>query len=68
MRNFKTLVRNIGASAALGALAVQSAHAALPTEVTTALDDAKVDGVAVAGIVLTIIIAIAAFKYVRRAL
>ncbi len=68
MRNFKTLARNIGASAALGVLAAQSAHAALPTEVTTALEDAQTDGVAVAGIVLTIIICIAAFKYVRRGL
>lgn len=46
----------------------QSALAALPAGVETALNDAQVDGVAVAGIVLGIIIAIAAFKYIRRAL
>jgi|GEM_PF-731877 len=49
-------------------LALGSANAALPKDVTDALSAAKVDGVTVAGIVLTIIIAIAAFKYVRRAL
>lgn len=46
----------------------QSALAALPADASTALDTAKTDGVAVAGIVLGIIIAIAAFKYIRRAL
>lgn len=45
-----------------------SAFAEVPTEVTTALDGAKADGVTIAGVVLTVIIAIAAFKYIRRAL
>lgn len=53
---------------ALTAAASTSVHAALPTDVTTALDTASADGVELAGIVLAIIIAIAAFKYIRRAL
>lgn len=44
------------------------AYAAVPADVTTALTDAKADGVNVAGIVLGVIIAIAAFKYIRKAL
>ncbi|MDH1729854.1 major capsid protein [Pseudomonas chengduensis] len=68
MQNLKVLRRSLGASAAVGLLAMQQAHAALPTGVTTALTDAQVDGVEVAGIVLGVIIAIAAFKFIRRAL
>jgi len=68
MQNLKVLRRSLGATAAVGLLAMQQAHAALPAGVTTALADAQVDGVEVAGIVLTVIIAIAAFKYIRRAL
>lgn len=43
-----------------------SALAAVPTEVTTALGDAKTDGIAVAGLVLVAIIAMYAFKLMRR--
>jgi nitrate reductase gamma subunit len=43
------------------------AQAAVPTEVTTALTDAKADAISVAGTVFGIIIAIAAFLYMRRA-
>ncbi|HBO1399261.1 TPA: phage coat protein [Pseudomonas aeruginosa] len=68
MQHLKTLRRSLGASAAVGLLAMQQAHAALPTGVTTALTDAQADGVEVAGIVLGVIIAIAAFKFIRRAL
>lgn len=68
MQHLKTLRRSLGASAAVGLLAMQQAHAELPTGVTDALDGAKTDGVQVAGIVLGVIIAIAAFKFIRRAL
>ena len=68
MQNLKVLRRSLGATAAVGLLAMQQAHAALPAGVTTSLADAQVDGVEVAGIVLTVIIAIAAFKYIRRSL
>jgi hypothetical protein len=47
---------------------VSSAFAAVPGDVTTALADAKSDGVNIAGTVLGVIIAIAAFKYIRKAL
>lgn len=68
MQQLKTLGRSFGAAAAVGLLSVQQAQAALPTGVTDALDAAKTDGVEVAGIVLGVIIAIAAFKFIRRAL
>lgn len=68
MQHLKTLRRSLGASAAVGLLAMQQAHAALPDGVTSALTDAQADGVTVAGIVLGVIIAIAAFKFIRRAL
>lgn len=42
--------------------------AAVPADVTTSLTTAKTDGVTVAGVVLGVIVAIAAFKYIRRAL
>lgn len=42
--------------------------AAVPTEVTTALGDAKTDAVSVAGTVIGIIVAIAAFLYMRKAI
>ena len=61
----KSIVK--GGFAALSAVA-GSAMAAVPADVTTALTDAKADGVQVAGVVLTVVIAIAAFKYIRRAL
>ncbi|WP_075122788.1 major capsid protein [Pseudomonas aeruginosa] len=51
----------------LGLLAGQ-AMAEVPAEVTSSLNVAKADGVAVGGVVLGVIIAIAAFKYIRRAL
>lgn len=43
-----------------------SSHAALSQDVTTALDTAKTDGVALATAVLVVIIAIAAFKLLRK--
>ncbi|WP_313506839.1 major capsid protein [Stutzerimonas nitrititolerans] len=49
-------------------VAAGSAFAALPEGVESALTAAQTDGVAVAGLVLGVIIAIAAFKYIRRAL
>ena len=68
MRNLQTLKRSLGAAAAIGVLSMQQANAALSTDVTDALDAAKTDGVAIGGLVLAVIIAIAAFKYLRRAL
>lgn len=61
-------VRAFGGFVALTAISSQQAFAAVPAEVTAALDAAKEDGVTVAGVVLVVIIAIAAFKFIRRAL
>lgn len=43
-----------------------TALAAVPADVTTALTDAKADGIAVAGLVLIAVIAMYAFKLMRR--
>lgn len=45
-----------------------SAQAAVPTDVTTALTTAAADSVTVAGLALAIIVGIAAFRYMRRAI
>lgn len=61
--------RNTAAAAGSGALMLAGqAYAAVPAEVTTALDDAKADAMTVGGLVLVVIIAIAAFKFIRRAI
>lgn len=68
MKQLQNLKRSLGVVAAIGVLSIQQAYAALGTDVTTALETAKTDGVAIGGLVLAVIIAIAAFKYLRRAL
>lgn len=45
-----------------------SALAEVPTEVTSSLGDAKADGIAIATLVLVAIIAIFAFKLMRKGL
>ncbi|MNO03024.1 Bacteriophage coat protein B [compost metagenome] len=58
-------------AAAAGALSLGYAlpsFAAVSTEVSTALSDAKADVATVGGLVLVVIVAAAAFKYMRRAL
>lgn len=59
--------RVIGAVVGLSTIA-GSSFAALPTEVTTALTNAKDDGLAVGVAVLVAIVAIYALKLARRAL
>lgn len=44
------------------------AFAAVPADVTTALTDAKADSTTVAGLALIIIVAVTAFKYMRKGL
>lgn len=59
------------AAAAVGAGALMlagQAYAAVPADVTTALEEAKTDAMTVGGLVLVVIIAIAAFKFIRRAI
>lgn len=65
---FKITKRNLAALAALMTIAAGNAMAAVPTEVSTALGDAKTDGVTVATAVLVAIVAIFAFKLMRRGL
>ena len=50
------------------ALVGASAHAAIPTEVQTALDALSTDALTVAGIVLAAIVAVYAFKFIRKGL
>lgn len=45
-----------------------SAMAAVPESVSTGLADAKADALTVGGLVIGIIIAIAGFKYIKRAM
>lgn len=61
-------LEKVGSGFALVAASVGSAMAEVPTEVTGALTDAQADGVKVAGAVLVVLIAIGAFKFIRRAL
>ena len=53
---------------ALVATGVGSARAALPTEVETALGNLSTDALKVAGIVLAAIVAVYAFKFIRKGL
>lgn len=53
-------------AAVLGA--VGSAHAAIPAEVQTALDALSADALTVAGIVLAAVVAVYAFKFIRKGL
>lgn len=61
--------RNIFAPVlAAGTLLAASAHAAIPTDVQTALDNLSADALTVAGIVLAAIVAVYAFKFIRKGL
>lgn len=64
----KTLIQQASIILAVFLGFVSSVFAAVPAGVTTALDTASTDGVTIAGSVLAVIVAIAAFKYIRRAL
>lgn len=63
---FKKIRNKVVAVAAGSVAAIESASAALPADVTTALTDGKADGVTLAGGALVIVIAVAAFKLMRR--
>lgn len=62
------LATRIKTAAAGLAVAPLSVMAAVPVEVTTALDNAKADGVSIATLVVVAIVAIFAFKLMRKAL
>jgi len=61
----KTFAR-LGLVSLLGT--VGSAFAAVPADVTTAIGDMKTDGLIVAAAVLVAVIAVAAVKFLRRAM
>lgn len=68
MNTVRKFGRQVVAGSAIAMGFAASAFAALPEEATTGMDNAKADGMALGGLVLGVIIAIAAFKYIRRAL
>lgn len=63
MKNLKT---KLAALTATPIVMATSAHAALPESVTAALDDLQSDALAVAGLILTAIVAVFAVKFIRR--
>ena len=56
----------VGSVTALAVAGATSAHAAVPADVTTALTDMKADALVVAGLVLVAVIAVVAFKFMRK--
>ena len=69
LKNRLVTARNAAAAVGAGALMLAGqAYAAVPADVTTALEDAKTDAMTVGGLVLVVIISIAAFKFIRRAI
>ncbi len=66
MKN-RLFARVLGSTAALGLLA-QQAMAEVPAAGKTAIEEAGTDAGTIGALVLVVIIGIAAFKYMRRAL
>lgn len=62
----KTIRARLALIPAATLAAVGAAQAAVPVEVTTALGDMKADALTVAGLVLVAIIAVVAFKFMRK--
>lgn len=65
---FNSIAKKIAIGSAIAFAGIVPAMAAVDAAVTTALSDAKADGATVGGAALVVIVAIAAFKYIRRAL
>lgn len=65
---FKSISKKIAVGASFVVAGIVPAMAAVDASVTTALSEAKSDGGTVGAAVLVVIVAIAAFKYIRRAL
>ena len=68
MKYYKSAAKYAGKVAGTSMVLVGSALAAVPVEVTTALTDAKADAITVAGSVIAIVVAIAAFLFMRKAI
>jgi len=67
MNRINLQTRRIAQAAGVGALALATqVHAEVPTTVTSALTDMKADALTVAGLVLVAIIAVVAFKFMRK--
>ena len=66
MNRFKSISARLALVPAATLAAAGAAHAAVPTEVTDALSDMKIDALVVAGMVLVAFIAVAAFKFMRK--
>jgi Inovirus Coat protein B len=62
------MFKRVASAGSLALFSLGQAYAAVPTDVTGALDDMKADGLIVAGAVLVAIIAIAAVKFIRKGL
>lgn len=61
--------RRLGAAASAGALAVAApAMAAVPTEITTELGAMKQDAITIGTVIMIAIVAIFAFKFMRKGL
>lgn len=58
----------LGAALGLPMVLAGNAFAAVPTEVTDAITTGKGDMVTVAGLMLAVVVALIAFKLIRRAL
>lgn len=66
MNRFKSISARLALVPAATLAAAGAAHAAVPTDVTDALVDMKLDALVVAGLVLVAFIAVAAFKFMRK--
>lgn len=62
------MFKKLAASAVLVSGSIGSAFAAVPAVVTTALTDLQSDALSVAGIILAAIVAVYAFKFIRKGL
>lgn len=60
--------RKTGAAVAIALTASAPVFAAIDEGISTALSDAKADVLTIGGLALVVIVAAAAFKYMRRAL
>ena len=66
MNRFKSLSARLALVPAATLAAAGAAHAEVPSDVTAALGAMKGDALTVAGLVLVALIAVAAFKFMRK--
>lgn len=69
MNKFARVIRSRKAAVSLALATIGgAASAAVPAVVTTALEDLSTDALTVAGVVLAAIVAVYAFKFIRKGL